>query len=137
MPRKASGRRSISDDHKRAIARGRVESAAVRRYLETIEDRRPGRRQSAESLEKRRIAIEEQLPLADPLRRLSLAQERIDLERRLKDRDRRSDGAELEQAFIEHALAYSRRKGISYAAWREVGVAPSVLASAGITRRGG
>ncbi len=41
----------------------------------------------------------------------------------------------LEAAFIEIALPYSERKGLSYAAWRAVGVQPRVLRAAGISRR--
>lgn len=44
------------------------------------------------------------------------------------------DVAALEQDFIKVAAEYGRRKGISYAAWREVGVAPAVLKEAGISR---
>ncbi len=42
----------------------------------------------------------------------------------------------LEAAFIATALPYSQRKGISYEAWRAVGVQPRVLRAAGISRRG-
>jgi len=35
---------------------------------------------------------------------------------------------------VEVAKSYSSRKGISYAAWREVGVEPAVLKKAGISR---
>jgi hypothetical protein len=41
---------------------------------------------------------------------------------------------ELEAAFVQVAAAYAARKGISYQAWRSVGVAPSVLRAAGIAR---
>ncbi len=41
----------------------------------------------------------------------------------------------LEAAFIEIALPYSERKGLSYEAWRAVGVQPRVLRAAGISRR--
>jgi hypothetical protein len=34
------------------------------------------------------------------------------------------------------AAEYGQRKGISYAAWRELGVSPAVLKRAGITRAG-
>jgi hypothetical protein len=41
----------------------------------------------------------------------------------------------LEAAFISVAGPYSERKGLTYAAWRAVGVAPRVLRGAGISRR--
>jgi hypothetical protein len=40
----------------------------------------------------------------------------------------------LESAFVKSARSYSERKGISYAAWRQVGVEPAVLKKAGISR---
>jgi hypothetical protein len=44
------------------------------------------------------------------------------------------DPTTLEAGFIKVAAAYSKRKGISYAAWRAVGVEPTVLKQAGISR---
>ena len=47
------------------------------------------------------------------------------------------DGADLagfETAFVEVAESFSDRQGISYAAWRTVGVAPTVLKRAGVSR---
>ena len=40
----------------------------------------------------------------------------------------------LESEFVKVAKSYGDRTGVSYAAWRAVGVAPGVLKSAGITR---
>ena len=39
---------------------------------------------------------------------------------------------EEERAFVEAAAPYGERKGISYKAWREVGVPAAVLKRAGI-----
>ena len=50
------------------------------------------------------------------------------------------DGADLgatEAAFVDVAKSYSERQGISYTAWREVGVQPAVLKRAGIGRSAG
>jgi hypothetical protein len=41
----------------------------------------------------------------------------------------------LEDGFVEHARSYGERKGISYAAWREIGVSAAVLKRAGIYSR--
>ena len=41
----------------------------------------------------------------------------------------------LEEAFIQVAAPYSRRDGISYEAWRAVGVEGGVIEAAGIRRR--
>jgi hypothetical protein len=54
----------MSDDHKAALAEGREQGRAVRRYLEALDARRPkrGRRRSEESMRKRLEAIESDLP---------------------------------------------------------------------------
>ncbi len=44
------------------------------------------------------------------------------------------DLGESEAAFIKVAASYGSRNGISYGAWREVGVGASVLSQAGILR---
>ena len=59
----------------------------------------------------------------------------MDLEREIGDGgEGKVDMTALEQDFIKAAAEYGRRKGITYAAWREVGVAPSVLKAARISR---
>jgi hypothetical protein len=40
----------------------------------------------------------------------------------------------LESAFVKTAKSYSQRKGISYAAWRELGVSADILKKAGVSR---
>jgi hypothetical protein len=128
----------MSDSHKAALAEGREQGRAVRRYLEALEAHKPkrGRKRTPESMEKRLAVIDEQLPNADPLTRLHLVQERMDLEAELSATDDGVNMQELQDAFVESAEPYGRRKGITYSAWREAGVDPSVLRAAGI-RRGG
>jgi hypothetical protein len=48
--------------------------------------------------------------------------------------DTKVDLSALEAAFVKTAGAYSDRKGISYAAWRELGVPADVLKRANISR---
>ena len=55
---------------------------------------------------------------------MGLIQERIDLQAELAVADDKVDIAALESAFIAAAKPYSDRKGITRAAWREVGVVP-------------
>jgi hypothetical protein len=128
----------MSDSHKAALAEGREQGRAVRRYLEALEAHKPkrGRKRTPESMQKRLSTIEERLANADPLTRLHLVQERMDLERELSTSDNGVNLSELEEAFVAAAEPYGRRKGITYSAWREAGVDPSVLRRAGI-RRGG
>lgn len=125
----------MSAEHKAALAQGRRESRAIKSYLQALGSRRPGRPVTAESVQKRITAIDERISAeTDPLKQLDLRQERIDAEETLKEVEAKQDIEELESGFIEVAKSYSGRKGISYTAWRQVGVPASVLKQAGIPR---
>ena len=126
----------MSDAHKAALAEGRDQGRKVRQYLEALETSRPkrGRKRTPDSIAARIAKIEDEIPEAEPLRRLQLAQERIDLQNELDTVGASIDLTALEQAFTEVAAAYGERKGISYTAWRDVGVAAAVLKAAGISR---
>ena len=128
--------KTMSDEHKAALALGREQGRAVRAYLEAIESSKPkrGRKRTPESVAKRLEMVEAQLPDADPVKRLQLTQERLDLQAELATKDESVDLEAVEKGFIEAAKGYSERKGISYAAWREIGVPASTLKAAGITR---
>jgi len=129
---------SMSAEHKAALAEGRTQSKAVRQYLEALEAHKPkrGRKRTADSIKKRLSTIEAQLESADPLKRLQLVQERMDLTTELANMEDKPDLSALEKGFTDSAKAYGARKGITYAAWRELGVDPSTLKAAGITRAG-
>ncbi len=126
----------MSDEHKAALAEGREQGRAVRRYLEALETTRPrrGRKRTPERMEKRLAAIDVALATADPLSRVQLVQERFDLEAHLARGETQVDLASVEAGFVEAAATYGQRKGISYTAWRQVGVEPRVLKEAGIPR---
>jgi hypothetical protein len=128
----------MTNAHKAALAEGRAESLAVRRYLEALEATKPsrGRKRTTASVEARLATIERDIATADPLRRVQLIQERLDLQQELETAGNGIDVEELQAGFIESAAGYSQRKGISYAAWRELGVAPAVLKAAGVGRAG-
>jgi hypothetical protein len=138
MGRMAPRKRSISTAHKAAIAQGRSEAAVVRRYLAALEANKPkrGRKRTADSVSKRLEAVQAALDEAVAADRLELLQERRSLERELKEMSEGPavDIAGLETEFVEVAAAYSQRKGIEYATWREFGVDPKVLRAAGISR---
>jgi len=126
----------MSDEHKAALAEGRDQGRAVRRYLEALESTRPrrGRKRTPEKMEARLAAIDEAPHTTDPLSRVHLAQERLDLETHLAVGDNQVDLEAFEAEFIATASAYGERKGISYTAWRAVGVEARVLKAAGISR---
>ncbi len=126
----------MSDSHKAALAEGREQGRAVRRYLEALEAHKPkrGRKRTSESVEKRLAVIIEKLPEADALTRLHLVQERMNLEEELAASDNTVDTQGLEDEFVAAAAPYGARKGITYAAWRQLGVDPAVLRRAGVRR---
>ena len=133
---KESRTSSLSEPHKAALAAGRTQGRAVRIYLEALDANKPkrGRKRTLQSITARLATVERELPTADPLKRLLLAQERLDLQDEIARAGNIVDFVQLEREFVETALEYSQRKGISYSAWRELGVASSLLKRAGISR---
>jgi hypothetical protein len=128
---------TMTDAHKAALAVGREQGRAVRAYLEALEAHKPkrGRRRTVDKIESRIDDINALLPTVDPVKRVHLVQERLDLTRELNAASSSDDLAALEAGFIRVALSYSASKGISYVAWREIGVPAAVLARAGLPRR--
>ena len=120
---------AMSVEHKKALAIGREESRAVRRYLEAIEAHKPkrGRKRTSEGIEARLRQIEDKLSAADPLTRVHLVQERINLQNELANKEEAVDLGALEKEFVGAAKGYGERKGITYAAWRAAGVDANVL----------
>ena len=59
----------------------------------------------------------------------------MDLEQEVGQLSEGVDLAALEAEFVAVASTYSSRKGISYTAWRELGVPADVLKRAGVSRR--
>ncbi len=127
---------TMTKEHKDALAQGRREGAAVRKYLEAIAASRGkrGRKRTPTSVERRINAINAELVTADALDALLLRQERKDLEAELKRLSSTLDLKKLEKDFISSAKAYGERKGIDYSTWREAGVMPAVLIKAGVKR---
>ncbi len=136
-----SKKRVVSDDHKAAMATGRTEAMAVKNYLDALELTRPkrGRKRTPDSINQRLVKISAELE-ENPgkIKELTLIQERRDLEDELVALESKVDidMAPLEKAFIAAAPGYSKRKGISYGAWREIGVSAAMLKAAGISRAG-
>ncbi len=126
----------MSDEHKAALAEGRNQGRAVRRYLEALEENRPkrGRKRTEESVARDLARTEEELATADALRRLELIQRRLDLQVELEKMGTTVDLSALEAEFVAVAKGYAERKQISYEAWREAGVSAATLKAAGITR---
>jgi len=136
MAAKRGPKNALSEQHKAALAEGRVEGRVVRDYLEALRSSKgkPGRKRTPESVAKRLAAISTELLDATPVQELELVQERFDLEAELAKMGNKVDPSSLESGFVKVAGSYSKRKGISYAAWRAVGVDAAVLKKAGISR---
>ncbi|HEY6532340.1 MAG TPA: hypothetical protein VIY72_08560 [Acidimicrobiales bacterium] len=126
----------MTDEHKAALAAGRNQGRAVRKYLEALDQNKPkrGRKRTADSVQRDLARTQEELLTADPLRRLELVQRRIDLELEFERMSTTIDLGALEKEFVAVAKPYAERKGISYEAWREAGVSAATLKAAGIGR---
>lgn len=126
----------MTPEHKAALAKGRAQARAVKEYLNLLErDRKRGPKMTAEKLEQRlaetREAIDNE---TDPAKRLELIQKRLDDEDRLAGLQDEPDTDAVEKDFVASAKEYGERKGITYTAWRELGVPAAVLKQAGVPR---
>jgi len=129
---------AMSEEHKEALAQGRLEARSVKAYLDALGNKKRGRPVTKESLQKKLSTIDSKLKdEPNPLKRLYLIQATADTEKALGGVENTVDPQELAAGFIEHASSYSERKGISYSTWRQFGVPAEVLKKAGIraTRR--
>ena len=126
----------MSKTHKDALANGRVEGRVIREYLEIVEATKPrrGRRRTAESISKRLAVIAAELKTTDPVTKVRLIQERLDLRTELASMKSKNEVAAAETKFIGVAASFSERNDITIDAWREFGVSAAVLKKAGITR---
>jgi hypothetical protein len=136
MAGKRGPKSPMTEEHKAALAKGRMEGRVVRDYLEGLRATKPkrGRKRTPETIRKRLDAIDIELANASPLDELLLVQERSDLGAELAAKSAAIDMTVLETGFVKVAKSYSDSKSISYASWRQVGVPANALKQAGITR---
>lgn len=130
-------RYEMSDEHKARLAEGREQSRIIRHYLDALRHNAPkrGRKRTPESVEDQIQRVKERITAEmEPLRKLHLMAERDRLVREKLDLIERADLTELENQFVRVAAQYSERKGISYTAWRSLGVPAHILRMAGISR---
>lgn len=125
---------TMTAEHKAALKEGREQGQIVRRYLEAIEKFRPqrGRPVSIESIDRSIAAIDQKMSSVDALGKLELVQKKIDLQAKRAEIENPTDITALEAEFVRVAKGYAERKGISAAAWREMGVSSATLKAAGI-----
>ena len=130
----AAKKSSMTNAHKQALANGRAEGRIIREYLEIVEATKPrrGRKRTPESITKRLSVINSEMKTADPVTKVRLTQERLNLRSELAGMKSKTEVAAAEQKFVKVAKKFSDRNDITFDAWREVGVSPGVLKKAGI-----
>lgn len=130
------GPKNMTDDHKAALASGRAQGRAIGEYLDAVAAHKPkrGRQRTQETVQRQMQETETSLRTATGTARVELVQQKRNLEVELAGMQAQVNLTALEAAFVQHASAYAQRKEISYAAFREVGVAAEVLDRAGIKR---
>src|SRR5205809_7252981 len=103
--------RTMTPQHKAALAVGRAEGRAVKNYLEALQQNRPrrGRRRTPESIKKRLAAIDAAYADGSALQQLQLVQERIDLQKELESMGTKVDLSALEADFVKTAGKYAQR----------------------------
>jgi len=116
----------------------KAEVSAIREYLKALEQNAPrrGRKRTPDGIRRQLASVASEMEGATVTRQLDLVQQRINLEDELEALEQAGsiDLSALEANFVDHAAAYGGRRGISYAAWREVGVSAATLKAAGIRR---
>ena len=116
----------------------KAEVTAIREYLKALEQNAPrrGRKRTPAGIRHQLASVATEMEGATVTRQLDLVQQRINLEDELEALEQAGsiDLSALEANFVDHAAAYGGRRGISYAAWREVGVSAATLKAAGIRR---
>ena len=119
-------------------AQEKTDNKAVRDYLDALVTNAPkrGRKRTTDNVKARISAIGEAMGNASATKRLDLVQERLDLEAELDAMARAGsvDMGGLEAGFVKSAASYGSGRGISYAAWREMGVHATTLKAAGVPR---
>ena len=139
--KKKPGPKVITAEHREAISAARAQNAAVNAYLEALAA--PRVRRTLRKPETIRVQLEDVRAAIDEEQRagarLGLVQQRLDLEAELAVAEAWSASdvgalADAERDFVEHVAAYSARRGITWDAWREVGVPVKVLRAAGLSR---
>ena len=130
----AARKTNMSNSHKEALANGRAEGRVIREYLEIVEATKPrrGRKRTPESISRRLTLIAQELKTADPVTKVRLVQERLNLRSELAGMKSKAEVQAAEAKFVKVVKKFSDRNDITFDAWREVGVSPTVLKKAGI-----
>ena len=133
---KRPAKRTMSADHKAKLAQGRNESRIVSKYLDALAagKGKRGRKRTPESISIQIARIDKAMAVASPIQKLELTQKRYDLVAEHGRLTSRVDLTSVEKDFVKVAKSFASRNGISYNAFRELGVSADVLKRCGISR---
>jgi uncharacterized Ntn-hydrolase superfamily protein len=133
---KKTVKRTMSADHKAKLAQGRNESRIVSKYLDALAagKGKRGRKRTPESISIQIARIDKAMNAATPIQKLELTQKRYDLMAEHGRLTSRVDLTSVEKDFVKVAKSFAIRNGISYNAFRELGVSAEVLKRGGISR---
>ena len=123
-------KKALSPQHLANLAAGRTQSAVVNRYLRALETATPKRGRQVDRSPARIEALRQEIEHSTGVQKLAAAQKLVDIQRA---EPAKNELPALEAEFIKVALDYSEGHGISYTAWRQVGVSAKTLKAAGIT----
>ncbi len=122
---------SPTPEHLAALAKGRAEGKAIRDYLDALAAQNPRKRgRQPKSADEIKAQID---ATTDPVERLKLRPVLRDALAR-EGTTTNENFEEIEESFVKHVGGYSQRFGLTYADWREEGVAAAVLKRAGLSR---
>lgn len=124
----------MTQAHKDKLAEGRRQGKTIGAYLEALEANKPRRGRKVDASPKRLAQLDSEINAAFGLRKLELVQQKLELEQVASASNGGPDIDALRTDFVKVAKDYSNRKGISYAAWRQIGVPADALREAGIER---
>lgn len=132
----APAKRTMSDEHKKALADGRKQGKIVANYLAAIKKtkKKRGRQVTAETLNARLAQAKADIETASPIEQLKLTQLISDTEAKLANMEAAPvvDLESLEKAFIKVGKPYADSQGITRASFAKCGVEKRVLEAAGI-----
>lgn len=135
-PAKSGSKRTMSEEHKQALAEGRKQGKIVANYLAAIRKtkKKRGRQVTAETLNARLAKARADLETASPIEQLKLTQMISDTEAKLANLEVAPavDIEALEKEFIRVGKSYAESQGIVRATFVKIGVEKRVLEAAGI-----
>lgn len=113
---------------------GVAQAKTLQAYIDALTDA-PTTKWTPETLKKQLEGVEENLAAANSaLQKLTLIQRKLDIEKQLGILCGVQSFEQIEQAFVDIGLDLATRKGITYEAFRLIGIPAGVLERAGIKR---